>query len=92
MKMLVFAIYDSKAKYYKHPFLMKSKGEVLRGFIDLANDEKTEIGKHPEDFVLFYIGTFDEVSGRYEMLDAKESLGTAIEFKKDKGQISLLKE
>lgn len=79
--MLVFAVYDVKAKYYKNPFVMKTKGEALRGWADISNDEKTEIGKHPSEFCLFLIGEFDIFNGKLKALDVPESLGLAQEFK-----------
>jgi len=80
-KMKVFAVYDTKAKYYRNPFMMRSKGEAIRGFADVANDEKTEIGKHPEDFALFELAEFDEEKGTYSNHNAPESIGLAIEFR-----------
>lgn len=86
-KSLVFAIFDVKAGYYKNPFMMRSKGEAIRGFTDLANDDKTEIGKHPEDFGLFLLAEFDTDRGVYENKQVPESLGLAIEYKKDNGNV-----
>lgn len=78
----VFAIYDSKAQYFMKPFNLRNKGEAIRGFSDIANDSNTVVGKHPEDFVLFHLGYFDEVKGIFENLTAPESLGIAQEFVK----------
>lgn len=77
---LVFAVYDVKAGYYKNPFIMRTKGEALRGYSDVANDKQTEIGKHPEDFCLFLLATFDEIKGIYKNESAPVSLGLAIEY------------
>lgn len=79
----VFVIYDSKACYYKQPFMFLAKGEAIRAFSDAANDPKCEFGLHPEDFTLFHIATFDELKAKYEMLPAPVSLGCAIEYKKN---------
>lgn len=78
----VFAVYDSKAKYFRNPFIMRTKGEAIRAFTDIANDEKSEINKHAEDFTLFHLGSFDEEKGIYENLTSPNSLGIAVEFKK----------
>jgi hypothetical protein len=80
MNKLVFAIYDSKAEYFKNPIMMRTKGEALRGFIDVANDKQTDIGMHPEDFTLFCIAEYDEIHGVYINKVAPESMGVAIEF------------
>lgn len=77
----VFTVYDSKAEIYLKPFHMNSRGEAVRAFGDASLDEKTQIAKHPEDFTLFEIGEFDDSNGEYRMLNAKVSLGNALELK-----------
>lgn len=89
MKMQVFAIYDTKAGYYKQPFMMRSTGEAIRGFTDIANDNQTEIGKHPEDFGLFHLAEFDSDKGTYENKSVPVSLGLAMEYVKPTKQMVL---
>lgn len=78
----VFSVYDSKAGIYMPPFLLRSKGDAIRGFTDLCNDEKTAVCRHPSDFTLFELGEFDDDKGEFVMYNAKISLGVAIEFKR----------
>lgn len=77
----VFAIYDSKSEVYSKPLFTLTKGEMLRTFIDIANDQQTPICQHPEDYCLYYIGEYDELTGMLKP-EVHESLGKAIEFKK----------
>lgn len=77
--MRVFSIYDSKGEFYSNPFYMKSKGEAMRAFADLANDKSNTVGNHPEDFTLFELGTFSERQGQFVLLPTPVSLGVAIE-------------
>lgn len=84
MKTKMFTVYDSKAQAYMMPFFMNSRGEALRAWQDLCNDEKTQFGKHPEDFTLFEIGEYDQETGKITQTTAFISLGTALEFKKQK--------
>ena len=87
--LLCFAIFDHKAGVYNTPFFMRTKGEALRGFMDLVSDPQTSIAKYPEDFSLFQLSSFVEQSG--EFVDADDVLGdhphriaTALDFvKKD---------
>ena len=65
MKINVYAIYDVAAAVYKSPFMMRSDGEALRGFMDLAVSGENEIGKHPEHFQLFKLAQFNDGSGLY---------------------------
>jgi hypothetical protein len=75
----VFAIYDQAAKAYMSPFSFQSPGQAIRAFTDLANDQNTNVGKHPEDYSLFQIGSFDDEKGLLK--DMKHvNLGKAIEF------------
>lgn len=60
---LVFSIFDTKAKVFSPPHIFTAKGIAIRTFSDMANDEKTSIGKHPEDFSLAQIGVFNESTG-----------------------------
>lgn len=82
--MFVFAIYDSKVETYQKPFFMLSKGQALRAWIDLINDQQSEVSKHPEDFTLFLLGSYDENTGKFENEATPQSLGVAIEYRKEK--------
>jgi len=78
----IFTVYDSKAEAYLQPFFMPNRGQAIRAFQDTVNDPKTQFHKHPSDFSLFEIGTYDDLSGAITMHDAKVNLGTAVEFLK----------
>lgn len=84
MKSKVYTVYDSKIEAYMSPFLMQTKGQAIRAFSDTVNDPDSKNGfhQHPEDFTLFEIGEYDDQTGVYTMHEAKISLGTATEFKK----------
>lgn len=83
MKMIkeIFALFDSKAGYFKDPITVHSKGEALRSFSDAANNPESDLHKHPEDYSLHHVGHFDTSSGMVKPLTAPESLGTALEYK-----------
>ena len=65
MEINVYAIYDVAAACYKQPFMIRTDGEALRGFMDLAVSDENDIGKHPEHFQLFKLGRFNDGSGLY---------------------------
>lgn len=81
MVLKVFTIYDSKAEAYMQPFFMQTKGQAMRALVDTLEDPKTQFCKHPEDFTLFEIGTYDDQTGKFENLDAPVSIGNLVEFK-----------
>lgn len=77
----IYVTYDSKAAVYSRPFFAQARGIALRTFGDISNDPEHPIGKHPEDYTLFEIGSYDDITGDCSMLEAKLSLGTALEHK-----------
>lgn len=76
----VFCVYDSKAEAYMTPFHLRSRGEAIRSFSNACQDQKTEFSRHPGDFTLFEIGTYDDSTGTYENLPAKINIGLALDF------------
>jgi hypothetical protein len=79
-----FTVYDSKTEAYLQPFFVNSKGAAIRSFSDASNEPGHQFNKYPEDFTLFELGEYDDATAELTRLDALVSLGTAIEFIKDK--------
>jgi len=79
MILKVFAIYDSAVGAYMQPFFMQSKGAAIRAFKDHANDRESQTAKHPSDFTLFELGSYNDENGFFENLTTPLSLGTAFE-------------
>lgn len=90
MELKIFALYDEKAITYARPFFLPHKGQAIRLFSDLATDSSQEIGRHPEDYSLYHLGTYDDITGRFENLQVPEFISRASEFKNPK--ISITKE
>lgn len=89
----VYTIFDSAARIYLPPFHLTAHGEAVRAFKDAANSKSHYIGQHPGDYTLFHIGTYDDSTGRYIMLEAYENLGNALEYveaEKAENQLDLL--
>lgn len=80
MKTKVYSIFDLKVGAYNFPFTMRSNGEALRAFADMANDPGNRIGLHPEDYVLYAVGEFDDERGILSPLSPHETLGKAVEL------------
>lgn len=72
----MFSVFDSKAVVFGLPIFVPTKGAAIRSFSDVANDPKSSIGKHPEDYSLFYLGEFDDSTGSFHPV-LPESLLTA---------------
>ena len=63
---LIYAIHDSAIKAYLNPLMVRAEGEAVRAFQQAVNDQTTQIAQHPEHFMLFELGTFDERRGEYK--------------------------
>lgn len=77
----LFAIYDSKAEAYLPPFFMKSKGEAIRALSNHVNDPQHNFNKYAADFTLFELGSWDDSTAKFDLLNTPHSLGVLIEFK-----------
>lgn len=80
MILRIFSVYDIKAEVFSPPFFMSTAGEAIRAFKDLVNDPNTTIGRHPEDYRLMALGTFDNGSGNIE-LTQQDSFGFGSDYK-----------
>lgn len=55
-----FTIYDRKTFIYSAPFFAVADGAAVRSFQEAANDLNTNIGRHPADFQLYFVGLWDD--------------------------------
>lgn len=60
MTLKVFAVRDLKAEAFLQPFFSPSVGSAMRAFADAVNDKNCPFNKHPSDYALFEIGTYDD--------------------------------
>lgn len=81
MTLNIYTIRDSKVLAYATPFFMPTNGAALRAFSDHVNDPSTPVNKHPEDYELWHLGSFDDQDGT--VTAAKPTrLGVATEYAK----------
>lgn len=55
-----YSIFDNKSLIYNVPWFQPTDGAATRLLADLANDLNTNIGRHPADYALYRIGTYDD--------------------------------
>lgn len=72
MQQKVFAIKDQKAEVFLQPFFRKTHGEAERDFRTLVADQKSMINKYPDDYDLYFIGTYDDQEGAITRLDTPQ--------------------
>lgn len=83
MKLNIYSIYDVKIAAFSQPYYSHTNGSALRAFADHVNDPQSQPNKHPEDYQLFHLGSFDDNTG--EILATKPApIGTAAEYLKEK--------
>lgn len=63
MHLQIYAIYDMKAKAYLQPFYMHNGEMATRDFTNIVNDPQTRVGRNPEDYQMFHLGQFDDITG-----------------------------
>lgn len=80
-KMKVFTIYDLKAGVHGRPFFLQSTGVAMRIFADMVNDREELVCRHPEDFILYDLGEFDEDTGMFQQDAGAKSICNGIELK-----------
>lgn len=76
----VYSVFDEKAKSFAPPFCMHTDGQATRGFGDACEDPKSLMSKHPQDYSLYKLGSFDDFEGKMIPLNQPELLNRASEF------------
>jgi hypothetical protein len=63
MILKAFSLLDTKTGQFNTPFFMNHLGMAIRAVSDLGQDKSTIVGRHPSDFALMEVGTFDDTNG-----------------------------
>lgn len=78
----IFSIFDSKVGAYMQPFFPRTTLEGMRMVEEAINGNNADslLSKHPDDFILFELGTFNELDGT--LANSPLNLGTCLQFVK----------
>jgi len=68
MILRAYSLLDVKALQYHSPFFQPTDATAIRSLRDLVNDLNTTVGRHPSDFKLYCVGTYDDSTGHFETL------------------------
>lgn len=79
MILQVFTVHDQKVGAYLPPFCLANKAQALRAFTDTCSDINHAFNKHPEDYTLFDLGTYDDSNAVFVSNVTPISLGTGLE-------------
>lgn len=81
MVLNAYSILDRKAAAFMSPFFMHQDGLAHRSFGDLVNDKNHQLGvnRHPEDYALYKVGTWDDSSGKLDSDDTPTHIVNALD-------------
>jgi len=71
MRLEIYALRDVRTEAFNRPMFLQNKAVLDRAIIDAINDENSLLHHHPEDYQVYYLGTFDEQTGKIESLPAE---------------------
>lgn len=66
----MFSVYDEKTELFAQPFPSGTQESALRSFGDALVDSGSLLFKHPEDFSLYHVGSFDDNTGVFEQFSS----------------------
>lgn len=79
MILKAFSVRDAKAEVFHTPFYKKTHGEAERDFTTLVRDDKSQLRQFPEDYDLYYLGEYDDQTGKFEGLDTPQHIVKAVQ-------------
>lgn len=71
MLQFVVSVKDRAADVFNRPFFVPHRNVAVRDFTDEVNRSAVDnpLNKHPDDFDLYILGTFDDNTGAFVMED-----------------------
>lgn len=83
MQLIVVSIFDTATRTYARPVFVAARGAALRSFSDEVNTprEDNPLNRHPGDFELHLLGTWDDQNGAFASLPQPELLVRGVDVK-----------
>lgn len=78
MLLRAYTLHDNKALTYSPPFFQHNDALAIRMLTDLVADVNTAPGRHPNDFRMYCVGTYDDSSGGFTPISPPEHVQDAI--------------
>lgn len=69
MKVNFYSVYDTKMEIFAPPFISVNDAVGIRNFGDMAKSDQWPYKAHPKDYILFWVGCWDDHTG--EVLNVK---------------------
>lgn len=88
MKTRMYSIRDGQTEMFNKPWYAVTDGDAHRQFASLVNDPKAEaIYEHPQDFDLYFVGTYDDNTGKLTPLDTPQHVIKAVQLKRSEATL-----
>jgi len=81
----MIAVKDAKIGSFARPVCVVNEATAVRAFADAVNDPTTEYHKHPEDYTIWSIGTYDDQTGQFMNSASPTQLALAVALLKING-------
>lgn len=81
--LIVVALRDSAARVFAQPFFVQHSAQAVRGLRDEVNraEKSSDVARHPGDFELHELGTFDDETGRLHSHETTKLIVRAVDLK-----------
>lgn len=79
MKLFIIAVRDRAADVFGQPNFVLTIGGAIRGFSDEVRKGEGVMSKHPEDFDLYHLGTYDDSNATFELLERPRQIAIGID-------------
>lgn len=66
MLMIMCCVRDRGTDSFGNPFSVVAVGQAVRGFSDEINKAGSDLNRHPEDYDLYHLGTYDTDTGLFK--------------------------
>lgn len=63
MVLNIYSVFDKRSDIFATPFFSHNDNTAFRSFHQLRADENSLVSRYPNDFSLFGLGTFDDLTG-----------------------------
>lgn len=67
MKTIMYSLYDRAVMVYGRPVFAPAWGALARDLEEVLIDPNSMIAKHPADFDIYELGSFEDSSGDFQM-------------------------
>lgn len=82
MTLRLVSVKDMKAQIFLQPNFQRSIPDALRSFETIANEGESQLRRYPNDFRLFHLADFDDITGELEVFQRPVDLGSAADFQR----------